>query len=73
MLNRTNKVLKHLVSICVTWFLRNVAKQCRVPAKRGIENNDLRGSEKAYVGIFNRSSNLARCYRVICLIILGLT
>jgi len=53
MLNRTNKVLKHLVSICVTGFLRNVAKHCSMLEKRGKENNDLRGSEKAYKGEFS--------------------
>jgi len=38
---------------CVTGFLRNVVKQCRMPEERGKENNDLRGSEKAYKGEFS--------------------
>jgi len=58
MLNRANKILNHLVSIYVTGFLRNVAKQCRMPEKRGEENNDLRGSEKAYKWEFSTGTRI---------------
>jgi hypothetical protein len=50
MLHRKNRVIKNSVSICVKGFLRNVAKHCGMPEKRGNENSDIRGSKKAYKG-----------------------
>ena len=58
MLKRSNKILKHLVSVCVTGYLIKVAKQCRMPAKRGKENIDLMGSDQAYKGEFSTGARI---------------
>jgi len=42
----------------VSGFLRNVAKQSRMSEKRGKENNDLRGSEKACKGGFSTGARI---------------